>query len=376
VTAERVRPGPDGYPSGTPDSAERCYVCPRTLLSGADATARVADGGALPLAGTGLAFTHCDVVRRTGTAAPERTTIAAPELRSEPAGALAPTVERLTMPRAPMRLGGATLSFERPLIMAVLNVTPDSFSGDGLAGDVPAAIARARRLIDEGADLIDVGGESTRPGAPPVAAAEECARVVPVISALRDLGVPVSVDTRRAEVMDAAVRAGATMINDVSALLGDPAGAHAAARSGAAVVLNHMRGTPGTMQEDPRYADVLLDVYDDLAQRVDAAVAAGVARERVIVDPGIGFGKTAGHNLRLLRGLAMFHGLGCPVLVGASRKSFIGTLAGGAPAERRLPGSLAALLAAVHHGANIVRVHDVAETRQALAVWGGIFAGG
>jgi dihydropteroate synthase len=349
-------------------------VCPGTLLSGADAAAQVKDGTALPLAGTGLAFTHCDVIWRGGGVTAERKTIAVQGLKSEATGAAALALERLTTPRAPIRLGGATLSFEQPQIMAVLNVTPDSFLGDGLAGDVSAAVERARTFVDEGADLIDVGGESTRPGAAPVSPDEECARVVPVVAALRDLGVPVSIDTRRAEIMDAAVQAGATVINDVSALLGDPASPDAAARSGAAVILNHMRGTPRTMQDDPRYQDVLFDVYDGLALRVEAAVAAGVLRERVIIDPGIGFGKTAGHNLRLLRGLALFHGLGCPVLVGASRKSFIGALSLGEPADRRLPGSLAALLAAVHNGANIVRVHDVAETRQALAIWGGIFA--
>ena len=196
--------------------------------------------------------------------------------------------------------------------------------------------------------------------------------MVPVVEALGDLGVPLSIDTRRALVMTDAVRAGATIINDVSALTGDPDALAAAAASGAAVVLNHMQGTPATMQNDPRYRDVLLDVYDYLSERIDAAIGAGIVRDRLIVDPGIGFGKSARHNLGLLRGLAMLHGLGCPVLVGVSRKSFIGAIAGDVAPEQRLPGSLAALLAAVSHGANILRVHDIAETRQALAIWSGI----
>jgi dihydropteroate synthase len=259
--------------------------------------------------------------------------------------------------------------------MGVLNVTPDSFSDGGRYLSVDAALAQARRLIDEGADILDVGGESTRPGAQPVPVDEEIRRVVPVIEALSDCGVPVSVDTRRAAVMQAALDAGAAILNDVSALTADPDSLSVAAASGAPVVLMHALGDPRTMQDDPRYDDVVGEVRDYLAARIDACVAAGIARDRLIVDPGIGFGKTLDHNLALLRALDRFHALGCPLLLGVSRKSFIGRLAGGVPAERRLAGSLAGALAGVLHGVHILRVHDVADTRQAIAVWQAIFQG-
>ncbi|NQV21600.1 MAG: dihydropteroate synthase [Rhodospirillales bacterium] len=347
-------------------------------MSGTGAAAAIACGEALPMAGTGLAFTLCELVVRGGnvdTSRIDRKTVSARDLASAAAPDLnraAATAARLMAPRPPLRLDGRELSFDRPLVMGVVNVTPDSFSGDGTANDVALAVERARRFVCEGADLIDIGGESTRPGAKPVSSDEECARVVPVITALADLGVPLSIDTRRAVVMDAAVRAGASIINDISALGDDPASLDVAARSGAAVVLNHKQGTPRTMQKAPAYEDVLLDVYDGLAERIETAVAAGIPRARLIADPGLGFGKTPEHNLQLLGGLTLFQGLGCAILVGASRKSFIGALAGGMGPEARLPGSLAALLAAVQHGANIVRVHDVAETRQALIIWNGI----
>ncbi len=359
-----------------PRSAERLYLRPMALISGAVAAAAIARGDALAVAGTGLAFTLCELITRggrVGTSKIDRKLITARDLAS----AAAPdrdraAAARLIASRPPLRLDGREVPFDRPLVMGVVNVTPDSFSGDGTANDVALAVERARRFVRDGADLIDIGGESTRPGAKPVSPGEECARVVPVITALADLGVPISIDTRRAQVMDAAVRAGASIINDISALGDDPASLDVAARSGAAVVLNHKQGTPKTMQEAPAYDDVLLDVYDGLGERIEAAVAAGIPRARMIVDPGLGFGKTPEHNLQLLGGLALFQGLGCPVMVGASRKSFIGALAGGMGPEARLPGSLAALLSAVQRGANIVRVHDVAETYQALTIWNGI----
>lgn len=365
-------------PSAEIMTAERLYLRPTALMSGAGAAAALTRGDALAISGTGLAFTQCEVITRGGRAgAPgiDRKLITARDLAAATASGLDPAAAiaaRLTAPRPPLRLDGRELSFERPLVMGVVNVTPDSFSGDGTANDAALAVERARRFVRDGADLIDIGGESTRPGAKPVSPDEECARVVPVIKALADLGVPLSIDTRRAVVMDTAVRAGASIINDISALGDDPASLDVAARSGAAVVLNHKQGTPKTMQEAPAYDDVLLDVYDGLAERIEAAVAAGIPRARLIVDPGLGFGKTPEHNLQLLGGLTLFQGLGCAILVGASRKSFIGALTGGMGPEARLPGSLAALLAAVQHGANIVRVHDVAETRQALTIWNGI----
>ncbi|MEN3951586.1 dihydropteroate synthase [Iodidimonas sp. SYSU 1G8] len=267
------------------------------------------------------------------------------------------------------------LVFGRPLVMGVLNVTPDSFSDGGRYLSVDAALVQARRLIGEGADILDVGGESTRPGAEPVPVDEELRRVVPVIEALRDCGVPVSVDTRRATVMRAALEAGAAILNDVSALTADPGSLPVAAASGAPVVLMHALGDPRTMQDDPRYDDVVGEVHDYLAARIETCVSAGIARDRLIVDPGIGFGKTLEHNLALLRSLGRFHALGCPLLLGVSRKSFIGRLAGGVPADARLAGSLAGALAGVLHGVHILRVHDVADTRQAIAVWQAIFQG-
>lgn len=356
---------------------ERIYLRPTAVLSGTSAEVSVASGLALPIANTGLAFSQCELIARDGN----REMISVRELISPTAprpDGIAEIVARICAPRAPVLPDGNTLAIGRPLVMGVVNVTPDSFFGDGTGNDVAAAVVRARRLVHDGADLIDIGGESTRPGATPVSPDEECARVLPVITALADLQVPMSIDTRRASVMDRAIGAGASIINDISALGDDPASLKVAAQSGAVVILGHKRGTPSSMQDAPQYDDVLLDVYDNLAERIDAAIAAGIPREGLIVDPGLGFGKTPEHNLRLLGGLTLFLGLGCPILVGASRKSFIGALAGGdtragGPGpDARLPGSLAAILAAVQQGAYIVRVHDVAETRQALAIWRGI----
>ena len=350
-------------------AGDRVYLIPQGLISGQPAAEAIGAGEALPLTSTGLAFARCEIRRREDGGSVSSRTVAAPDLFEKSSDSdLSAPLARLTGAREPVSLGDATLSFDRPLVMAIVNVTPDSFSGDGLAGDIPAAIACGHRQISEGADLIDVGGESTRPGAAHVDPSEECSRVLPVISALKDQGVPISVDTRRANVMTAAVHAGATIINDVSALCGDPDSLRAAAGSGVSVVLNHMRGTPENMQDHPVYKDVVLDVYDELEVRVDASIAAGICRERLIIDPGFGFGKTVDHNLLLLSNLSLFQGLGCPVLIGASRKSFIGAIASGAVPTDRLPGSLAAALVAVRQGANIVRVHDVAATRQALDV--------
>jgi dihydropteroate synthase len=253
--------------------------------------------------------------------------------------------------------------------MGIVNVTPDSFfdGGQFLAAD--AAVAHARRLIAEGADILDIGGESTRPGAAPVGEAEEIDRVAPVIAAIRrESVIPLSVDTMKPAVARAAVAAGATMWNDVSAL-GAPEAAAVAAELGCEVVLMHMQGEPRTMQAAPRYDDVVAEVAAFLAARADAALAAGVAREKIWLDPGIGFGKTAEHSLTLLRNLRRLVALGFPVLIGASRKSSIARIAGDASAaDQRLGGSIAIALAAAKAGVAAIRVHDVAETRQALAV--------
>ncbi len=264
-----------------------------------------------------------------------------------------------------LRCGRFSLPLARPLIMGVVNVTPDSFSDGGRLPDARAAVAHARRLREEGADLIDVGGESTRPGAAPVAEDEELRRVLPVVEALSDF--PVSVDTRRAAVMRAALRAGACMINDIEALAG-PGSVDAVAASDCGVCLMHKKGDPATMQEDPQYADLVGEVRDYLAARIAACERAGITRERIVADPGFGFGKTAAHNLTLLRRLPELAALGVPVLAGWSRKSTLGRLTGRDVGER-LAGSLAAALLALLGGAKILRVHDVRETRDVISVW-------
>jgi dihydropteroate synthase len=269
-----------------------------------------------------------------------------------------------------LRCARFTLSLERPLVMGIVNVTPDSFYDGGRHASAAAAIAHARRLAEEGADLLDVGGESSRPGSEAVSLDEELARVLPVLDGLRDLEVPISVDTTKPEVMRAAIAAGAAMVNDITALAA-PGALEAVAASDAAVCLMHMRGEPKTMQADPVYADVVTEVRDFLAARVAACVAAGIARDRIAIDPGFGFGKTLDHNLELLRQLGTIAALGLPVLAGWSRKSSLGRITGRA-AEDRLAGSLAAVLIAVQHGAKIVRVHDVAATRDVLAVFAAV----
>jgi dihydropteroate synthase len=254
-------------------------------------------------------------------------------------------------------------------IMGILNVTPDSFSDGGKLASVAAAVEAGVRMMVAGAAIVDVGGESTRPGAVAVPLDEELRRVVPVVAGLVAAGVPVSVDTRKAAVMRAALEAGATMLNDVSALTHDPESLAVAAGSGATVVLMHMAGTPETMQLAPRYDDPVAEVRDWLAGRIARCEAAGIARQRLIADPGIGFGKGLAHNLALLRGLEALHALGVPILLGASRKSLIPAIAGPAPPDQRLAGSLALALRAAEADCQWVRVHDVAETAQALALW-------
>jgi dihydropteroate synthase len=265
-----------------------------------------------------------------------------------------------------LRCGRYRLVLDRPLVMGVVNVTPDSFYDGGRHATVPAAIAHARRLVAEGADLLDVGGESSRPGAEAIGVDEELARVLPVLAGLDDAGVPVAVDTTKPEVMRAALDRGAAMINDITALTA-PGAVEAVARSDAAVCLMHMQGRPRTMQAEPVYADVVAEVRDFLAARAQACVAAGIARERIVLDPGFGFGKTVDHNLALLAHLGELAALGFPVLAGWSRKSSLGRITG-KPAEDRLAASVAAALIAVERGAALVRVHDVAATRDALAV--------
>ncbi|MBS0569752.1 MAG: dihydropteroate synthase [Proteobacteria bacterium] len=270
---------------------------------------------------------------------------------------------------------GRELRLDRPRVCGILNLTDDSFSGDGLRGDVDAAVAQGVAMAEQGADLLDVGAESTRPGAGEIPAEDEIARVVPVIEALaKRVEVPISIDTSKPEVMRAAVGAGAGMINDVCALRREGA-LDAAAELKVPVVLMHMLGEPRTMQDDPRYDDVVSDVRRFLAERIFACEMSGIDKKRILADPGFGFGKTLEHNLTLLGNLDQLAALGVPLLVGLSRKAMVGTLTGRAKHADRAVGSAAAAMIAVMKGAAIVRVHDVAATRDALAVWEAVAKG-
>lgn len=263
----------------------------------------------------------------------------------------------------------AGLGLDRPRIMGVINVTPDSFSDGGAFLEPQFAIRHGQSLAAAGADILDIGGESTRPGAAPVSQSDEIGRIVPVIRGLAVGDTVLSIDSRKAQVMAAALKAGATIINDVSALSFDPQSLTVAAESKAPVILMHSRGEPATMQAAPSYSHAPLDVYDELEARVACCERAGIPRGRIAVDPGIGFAKTVTHNVEILRSLSLFHGLGCAMVLGASRKSFIGRIAGADDPGRRLAGSLASASAALDQGVQIVRAHDVEETRQLVEVW-------
>ena len=278
----------------------------------------------------------------------------------------------LTSARSPLQLGERVVRLDQPQAMGIINVTPDSFSNGGQFADAAAAAEAGAGLAAEGAAIVDVGGESTRPGAKLVWEGDEIERIVPVIKQLSNGGVAVSIDTRKADVMTAALEAGARMINDVSALTYDGRASNVVAASGLPVVLMHHKGAPETMQDDPHYDDVLVEVYLWLEERIQAAEEAGIQRDRILVDPGFGFGKKLGHNLELMNGLALFHSLGCPLVIGASRKRTIGALSGEAPADRRLGGSIAFAHKAADQGVQILRVHDVFETVQALRIWRGM----
>ena len=346
---------------------QRTYVRPTALLTPSVHTPR---DGAICIAGrTDLVATTAELIRRpVGAARDQARYLTASELRADAAGdrTAAALLARHEAPRPPL----AGLSLDRPRLMGIVNVTPDSFSDGGAFSSAQAAVDHALQLEAEGADILDIGGESTRPGAHPVSIKEEVARVIPVIEGLAGkTKALISIDTRKAEVMRRALAAGAHIINDVAALTYEPECLEIAAASNAPVILMHAQGDPRTMQAAPEYDDCLLDVCDWLEARLAACEAAGIARDRLVIDPGIGFGKTLAHNLELLAGLTLLHGLGVPVLLGASRKSFIGMLTGEKDARQRVPGSIAAALAGASQGAQILRVHDVAETRQALTVW-------
>lgn len=355
--------------SGPPERV--LYLRPTGLLTGTEARAAASEGIALPLAGGPVAFTLCEVlVRRNGRVEVALASLA--ELREwalrereklEPH--LARLLEACSAPRPPF----AGLSLDRLRLMAVVNATPDSFSDGGEHLAPKDAVAYGRALVEAGADIIDVGGESTRPGAAPVDANKELRRVRLVVEGLAGCGAVLSIDTRHAAVMAAALELGALIINDVTALAGDPKSLALAAERRAHVVLVHMQGKPRTMNRAPRYEFAPLDVYDALAARVEACVAAGIPRTRIAVDPGLGFGKRTGHNLAILERLTLFHGLGCAVLVGASRKLLVGASRRETPPKARLGASLGAALAAIERGAQLLRVHDLAETRQAADMW-------
>ena len=278
----------------------------------------------------------------------------------------------LTGTRAPLQLGERTIRLDQPQIMGIVNVTPDSFSDGGQFPDSSSAAEAGAEMSAQGAAIVDVGGESTRPGARAVWEGDEIERVVPIIRQLAAGGSAVSADTRKADVMTAAVEAGARLINDVSALTYDDRAAEIAAKAGVPIILMHHQGAPETMQDNPHYEDVLVEVYLWLEERIAAAQAAGIGRDKILIDPGFGFGKNVGHNLGLMNGLALFHSLGCPIVIGASRKRTIGALSNEAPADQRLAGSIAMALKAAEQGAQIIRVHDVPETVQALKVWRGL----
>ncbi|MBE1282951.1 MAG: dihydropteroate synthase [Rhodobacteraceae bacterium] len=311
--------------------------------------------GALPLAGsTQLWFSHAELLERSGG-------------EVVPAGEL-PTdaVELLTAPRSEI----SGLSMTEPQIMGILNVTPDSFSDGGQHNELTAAQAAALQMVEDGATIIDVGGESTRPGAEFVEIEQEIDRTAPAIRAIRDKSaVPISIDTRKAPVARAALDAGANLVNDVAGFTFDPDLAPLSAQAGVPVCVMHAQGDPKTMQDDPQYDNVLLDVYDFLENQIRLLEGIGIPRSRIVTDPGIGFGKTQAHNLTLLQNISLFHGLGCPILLGASRKRFVGTIGKAPRAQDRAPGSIAVALAALAQGVQILRVHDVAETAQALRLW-------
>ena len=277
--------------------------------------------------------------------------------------------------RAPWHVRGRTILGRDdpvPKVMGIVNLTPDSFSDGGRIAGLDDAVVRARRLVAEGADLLDLGGESSRPGSEPVSLEEELHRVIPVVEALSGgLAVPISIDTTKAEVARRALDAGAAIINDITAMAGDPEMGRVAAESGAGVVLMHMRGVPRTMQQDPRYSDVVREIHDFLARRLDWAESIGIPRDRIAIDPGIGFGKTVEHNLEILRNLRRFDTLGCAVVIGTSRKGFLGTITGRAMPERATA-SVVSSLAACAAGARIVRVHDVAPMVDAIKGWGAV----
>lgn len=344
----------------------RLYLRPLGLLPAGGSTTETA-----PLAGGRFSFSLVELILRNPSGGVGRSVMPLGELRRWTAAQPPEIAERahsllaaLARPRSAL----AGLKLDRPRLMAVLNITPDSFSDGGDFFNHERALTHGLALHRAGADIVDVGGESTRPGAAPVSVEDEIDRVVPVVRRLTERGARVSIDTRHAAVMRESLAAGAAIINDVSGLV-DPDSLKLAAQAKAPVVLMHMQGEPGTMQQAPRYNNAALDVYDWLEARVNACLAAGIPLERIVVDPGIGFGKSLEHNLDILRHLSLYHGLGVPVLLGVSRKRFIAALSHDEPPKERLPGTLAASLEGLNQGCQIVRIHDLTAFTQARAMW-------
>ena len=328
----------------------KTYVRPAGLVYGSDARQVITEGRGASLGGlSAIAYTLVEEATRDGTDVTRR---------------FAPG----TLPRRTVLPG--FLSSERPLIMGIVNVTPDSFSDGGLNAEAGRAIAHGVQMAKEGADILDIGGESTRPGSEGVPEAEELRRILPVIEALAGQGLTVSVDTRKANVMRAALKAGAKIVNDVAALTYETAAMQAMAEATCPVILMHAQGDPKTMQLSPQYDDVALDVFDWLEARIEACIASGISRERIVADPGIGFGKSFRHNLDVLRQFTLYHSLGVPLLMGLSRKGFIGALTGEKQAGSRVNGSVGGAVWSALNGAHILRVHDVKATVEALAVAG------
>ncbi len=341
-------------------ASAKVYLAPADLLSGPQARGIVESGRAVWFGGTERAFCCVYLAVRAGNK------VLVYRLSEREAEGLHPDADAALRALSNPLPDFAGLDMARLHVMGIVNVTPDSFSDGGERFPPEAAIADALAMVDAGATIIDVGGESTRPGAPPVPPEEEIRRVEPVVRALAEKSVCVSIDTRHAATMAVALAAGARIINDVTALTGDPRAMSVARASDAGIVLMHMQGEPRTMQQDPVYACAPFDVFDYLKARVDACLAAGIDGARLCVDPGIGFGKTTDHNLSILRWLSLYRSLGVSLLLGASRKSLIARVCGDMPPKQRLPGSLSLALLGARSGANIVRVHDVAETVQAL----------
>ncbi|MBT5186835.1 MAG: dihydropteroate synthase [Kordiimonadaceae bacterium] len=351
------------------------YVQPLGLLRGCSASGEHFEC----LAGGNIYFSALKIITRTGKGI-QQEIVSVEGLRkyldglpSDKQDNLSRLIENIKKPRPSLMLNnGLVVNWKKPIIQAVLNITPDSFSDGGLFEDFDVSLSHAQKMIDAGADIIDIGGESTRPGAKPVSIESEKKRVLPIIKSLSGKNAILSIDTRNAEVMQEAVDAGAQIINDVSALSHNPENIEVVRKTHVPVVLMHAQGSPVTMQDSPEYENVILDIYDYLKGRIDFCIDAGISRDKIIVDPGIGFGKTVSHNLQIINNLSIFHGLGVPLLLGVSRKSFIGEISSTEIPEKRIAGSIAAAQVCLDQGAQIIRVHDVEEANQAFSVWNAI----